>query len=511
MTVTTRWRALLLAAVAACAACGLIYELALLTLSTSLHGGGIVATSLIVAGYVAALGAGALLVKPFLGYAAITFIAVETLLGVIGGLSAAAMYVAFAFIGGSLWVLVLGTAVIGALVGAEVPLLMTLLQRGRTAGAADAGRVLANLNAADYLGALIGGLAWPFLVLPQLGMIRGAAVTGMINLAAAAIVAIFLLRSILSRRQLASTLAVLTVAALTLTTLIVAADGIQSTTRQRLYADPIIAYQQSAYQEIVVTRRGTDTRLYLDGGLQFSTRDEYRYTESLVYPALAEDARSVLILGGGDGLAARELLRMPQVQRIVQVELDPSVIELARGALRDTNGGALDDPRVEVVVDDAMTWLRSPGELPAGGFDAVIIDLPDPDNPVLGRLYSTEFYVLVTRVLAPDALVVVQAGSPFSTPNAFWRTVSTLGSAGFAVTPYHVHVPTFGDWGFALGRRGTSAPTPTVPAGAPPLRFLTQPVLDAATVFAPDNAPRSLEPSTLDNPRIVEDMRAGYR
>ncbi len=508
---TTRWRALLLAAVAACAACGLVYELALLTLSTSLHGGGIVATSLIVAGYVAALGAGALLVKPFLGHAAITFIAVETLLGVIGGLSAAAMYVAFAFIGGSLWVLVLGTAVIGALVGAEVPLLMTLLQRGRTAGAADAGRVLANLNAADYLGALIGGLAWPFLVLPHLGMIRGAAVTGLINLAAAAIVSIFLLRSIISRHQLASALAVLTVAALTLSTLIVASDGIQSTTRQRLYADPIIAYQQSAYQEIVVTRRGADTRLYLDGGLQFSTRDEYRYTESLVYPALGEDARSVLILGGGDGLAARELLRMPQVRRIVQVELDPAVIELARGALRGTNGGALDDPRVEVVVDDAMTWLRAPGELPAGGFDAVVIDLPDPDNPVLGRLYSAEFYVLVTRVLSPDALVVVQAGSPFSTPNAFWRTVSTLGSAGFAVTPYHVHVPTFGDWGFALGRRGASAPTPTVPADAPPLRFLTQQVLDAATVFAPDNARRELPPSTLDNPRIVEDMRAGYR
>lgn len=511
MTGTTRWRALLLAAVAACAACGLIYELALLTLSTSLHGGGIVATSLIVAGFVAALGAGALLVKPLLGHAAITFIAVETLLGVIGGLSAAAMYVAFAFIGGSLWVLVLGTAVIGTLVGAEVPLLMTLLQRGRTAGAADAGRVLANLNAADYLGALIGGLAWPFLVLPTLGMIRGAAVTGMINLAAAAVVAAFLLRTIISRRQLVSSLAVLTTAALTLTALIVAADGIQSTTRQRLYADPIIAYQQSSYQEIVVTRRGTDTRLYLDGGLQFSTRDEYRYTESLVYPALGDGARSVLILGGGDGLAARELLRMPRVQRIVQVELDPAVIDLARGALRDANGGALDDPRVEVVLDDAMTWLRQPGARPDGGFDAVIIDLPDPDNPVLGRLYSTEFYALVTRVLSPYALVVVQSGSPFSTPNAFWRTVSTLGSAGFAVTPYHVHVPTFGDWGFALARRGDVPPTPTVPTDAPALRFLTQQVLDAATVFPPDNAPQQLEPSTLDNPRIVEDMRAGYR
>ncbi|MGU3498836.1 polyamine aminopropyltransferase [Mycobacterium sp. C31M] len=505
---TTRWRALLLAAVAACAACGLIYELALLTLSTSLHGGGIVATSLIVAGFVAALGAGALAVKPFLGHAAITFIAVETLLGLIGGLSAAAMYVAFSFIGDGLWILVLGTALIGTLVGAEVPLLMTLLQRGRTAGAADAGRVLANLNAADYLGALIGGLAWPFLVLPQLGMIRGAAVTGMINLAAAAVVSVFLLRAIISRRQLAAALSVLTVAALTLTTLIITSDGIQTTTRQRLYADPIVAYQQSAYQEIVVTRRGTDTRLYLDGGLQFSTRDEYRYTESLVYPALGDGAASVLILGGGDGLAARELLRMPDVETIVQVELDPAVIELARGPLRDTNGGALDDPRVQVVVDDAMTWLR---DAPRGGFDAVIIDLPDPDNPVLGRLYSQEFYALATRVLAPDALVVVQSGSPFSTPKAFWRTVSTLGAAGFAVTPYHVHVPTFGDWGFALARRGPPAPTPTVPETAPPLRFLTQQVLDAATVFPPDNAPQVLEPSTLENPRIVEDMRLGYR
>jgi len=306
---------------------------------------------------------------------------------------------------------------------------------------------------------------------------------------------------------------VLTVAALTLTTLIVAADGIQSTTRQRLYADPIIAYQQSAYQEIVVTRRGTDTRLYLDGGLQFSTRDEYRYTESLVYPALGDGARSVLILGGGDGLAAREVLRQPGVDVIVQVELDPAVISLARTTLREANAGALDDPRVDVVTEDAMSWLREPhpGVVPAGGFDAVIIDLPDPDNPALGRLYSTEFYLLVTRVLAADGLVVVQSGSPFSTPDAFWRTVSTLPAAGFAVTPYHVHVPTFGDWGFALARQGSTPPAPTVPEDAPALRFLTQEVLDAATVFPPDNAPRALEPSTLDNPRIVEDIRLGYR
>lgn len=507
---STRWRALLLAAVAACAACGLIYELALLTLSASLHGGGIVATSLIVAGYVAALGLGALLVKPLLDRAAITFIAVETLLGIIGGLSAAALYVAFAFIGGSLWVLVVGTIVIGCLVGAEVPLLMTLLQRGRIAGATDSGRVLANLNAADYLGALIGGLSWPFLLLPHLGMIRGAAATGMINLVAAAVVAVFLLRHIIRPRELAAALGVLAAALALLATLMVRADGIETSTRQRLYADPIIAYQRSAYQEIVVTRRGTDLRLYLDGGLQFSTRDEYRYTESLVYPALDETTRSALVLGGGDGLAARELLRHPTLERIVQVELDPDVVELGRTTLRSVNDGALDDPRVHVVVADAMTWLREPEARPPGGFDAVIVDLPDPDTPVLGRLYSTEFYAMISRLLAPDARMVVQSGSPYSTPMAFWRTVSTVESAGFTATPFHVHVPTFGDWGFVLAHRAAHPPQPTLPANAPRLRFLDQRVLDAATVFPDDRPPLSLPPSTLAHPRVVEDIRRGY-
>ena len=502
-----RWRALLLGAVAACAACGIVYELALLTLSASLDGGGIVATSLIVAGYIAALGVGALLVKPLLARAAITFIAVEALLGIIGGLSAAALYVVFAFVDGSTWVLALSTALIGGLVGAEVPLLMTLLQSGRIAGAADAGRTLANLNAADYLGALLGGLVWPFLLLPQLGMIRGAAATGMINLAAAAVVAIFLLRQAVSARQLVLAICALAAAAGLLATLLLRSADIETTSRQRLYADPIIAYRHTVYQEIVVTRRGNDTRLYLNGGLQFSTRDEYRYTESLVYPALGNGAHSVLVLGGGDGLAARELLRQPGISRIVQVELDPAVIDVARTTLRAANGGSLDNPRVAVLTEDAMNWLRGPD---VDRFDAVIVDLPDPDTPVLGRLYSTEFYALAARALAPRGLMVVQAGSPFSTPTAYWRTVSTIRAAGYAVTPYHVHVPTFGDWGFALAQRADVAPVPKVPPNAPPLRYLNQQVLDAACVFSGDIGPRPVEPSTLENPRIVEDMRHGY-
>ncbi|MGY1809733.1 polyamine aminopropyltransferase [Blastococcus sp. SYSU D00669] len=500
-------RPLLLAAVAVCAACGLVYELVLLTLSTSLAGGGITQTSLIVAGYVAALGVGALLVKPFLGRAAATFVAVEILLGVLGGISAVTLYVSFSFYGTSCGVLVAATAVLGVLVGAEVPLLMTLLQSGRSGlDARTSGSLLADLNAADYAGALLGGLAWPFVLLPLTGLVRGAAVTGMVNLAAAAVVAVFLLRPQLGRWARRGSAAALLLAAALLGALLVQADDIEVTARQRLYADPIVAAEHSAYQEVVLTERGDDLRLYLDGDLQFSSVDEHRYTEALVHPVLAGDPRRVLVLGGGDGLAAREVLRHPSVREVVQVELDPAVLDLARTRLAELNAHALDDPRVQVVVEDAFRWLR---DAPAEPFDAVVVDMPDPDTPALGRLYSTEFYGLVSTVLAPGGLVVVQSGSPYSTPTAYWRTVSTLESAGFGVTPYHVHVPSFGDWGFALAAVG-SPPSLALSPSAPALRSLDDATLQAAGVFPPDRPRQSLAPSTLDRPRIVDDVRQGY-
>lgn len=503
-----RARALLLAAVAACAACGLVYELVLLTLSVNLTGGGITQTSLIVAGYVAALGAGALLAKPFLAHAATVFVAVEILLGVTGGLSAVTLYVAFSFYGTSTSILVAATAVLGILVGAEVPLLMTLLQAGRSGvDAQSTGKVLANLNAADYAGALLGGLAWPFVLLPLAGQIRGAALTGMVNLIAAAIVAAFLLRAQLSTAARHAATAALLAAATLLGVLIVRSADIEVTARQRLYADPVVAAEQSDYQQIVLTERDGDVRLYLDGDLQFSSLDEHRYTETLVHPALARDPRRVLILGGGDGLATRDVLRHPSVREVLQVELDPAVVELANTRLAELNGGSLRDPRVQLVIDDAFRWLREP---PAQGFDAVIVDLPDPDTPALGRLYSTEFYGLVAAVLNPGGLLVVQSGSPYSTPTAYWRIVSTVTSAGLTVTPYHVHVPSFGDWGFVLAQRGAIPPELRLSPHAPPLRFLDNAVLQAAAIFPRDRTPQRLPPSTLDQPRIVQDMRQGY-
>ncbi|MEJ5927678.1 polyamine aminopropyltransferase [Corynebacterium sp. H128] len=500
------WRFFLLSAVGVCAASGLIYELALLTLSTSLNGGGVVETSLIVAGYVAALGAGALFAKPLLRWPGMSFLIVETALGIVGGISALVLYIVFAAVGQSVVVLVLATFLIGALVGMEVPLLMTLIQQGKLADARSVGSLLATLNFADYFGALVGGLVWPFILLPSLGMMRGTLAAGMVNLAAALFIAVVLLRSSLPARQLWSAVVGLVLALIVLVALLVRSDGIVTTARAVLYRDPVIHAEQSAYQDIVVTRRGQDRRLYLNGGLQYSSRDEYRYTESLVYPALTAETKSALIIGGGDGLAARELLRFG-VPSITQVELDPAVVELANTVLLADNGGALQDPRVHVINEDAFTWLRAGGE--GKTYDAVIIDLPDPDNPTLARLYSEEFYMLARSALAPEGRMVVQASSAFTTPDVFWRVRSTLASAGCLKTiPYHTHVPTFGDWGFVLcGPEQMHLELPD----AQGLRYLTPEVLAAAAVFGLDNGPRELPPSTLDRPYIVDDLRRGYR
>lgn len=502
------WRVILLLSVAVCAAAGLVYELALISLSTSLNGGGIVETSLVVAGYVAALGLGALCAKPLLKHAERAFLLIETILGVVGGLSATILYMVFAISGHNLPILVLATLTIGALVGAELPLLMTMFQHGRLVNAQESGSILATLNIADYIGALLGGLAWPFLLLPHLGLLQGTAAAGLLNIIAAFVVALLVIRHRIHFRQLAPIIALMLVAIIALVALIIRSDSIVTTAKQRLFQDPIIYSKQSQYQDIVVTQRGKDRRLYLNGGLQYSTRDEYRYTESLVYPSLTDSTRTVLIIGGGDGLAARELLRMPHIDSIVQVELDPTMIQVANTILREDNLGALENPRVHVITEDAFRWVRDGGS--DSLFDAILVDLSDPDNDTMARLYSEEFYGMLHRLLAPTGRMVVQSGSAFSTPDVFNRIRSTLNAAGCPeVLPYHVYVPTFGDWGFNM-----CAPASTdlsIPPAAGHLRFLTPDVLTAARVFPPDNPLANLRPNTLDHPVIVQDLRRGYR
>ena len=505
-------RAALLFATFVCAACGLVYELALITLGGYLIGNTVQQASIVLAVFVFAMGIGALAAKRLQQRPVVAFACIEGALALVGGLSVLALYAAFAWLDLYQPALVVAALTIGTLIGAEIPVLMTLIQRIRQQ---DAGDAVADLFAADYVGALVGGLAFPFLLLPRFGQIEGALLVGAVNVVAATIVVGGVFGRTLSRRQvvavaagLASVLAVLAVAASL-------ASDFETSARQALFEDPIVLVERSAYQEIVVTESvdlagRPDVRLFLNGDLQLSSVDEYRYHEALVHPAMAGARGRVLVLGGGDGLAIREVLRYPDVREIVNVELDPAVTRLAREEprLSELNEGSLTDDRVRVEHADAFTWLRSD----RGTFDVVIADFPDPEDMATAKLYSLELYQLAANALSPGGRIVVQGGSPYFAPDAFWCVEATVRAAGLHPLAYAADVPSLGNWGFVLAAKDGPIDRLSMPTPAPPgLRYVDAAVLEAATVFPPDRARRPVDVSTLIDPTIVEYQRKGWR
>ncbi|MFW0783206.1 polyamine aminopropyltransferase [Gordonia sp. CPCC 206044] len=495
-----RWaRASLLAVVFVCAACGLVYELALVSLGSFLIGNTATQASIVLAVMVFAMGIGSLAAKPLQPQSITAFATIELLLALIGGFSVMGLYAAFAYL--SLYTpgLVVVAFVLGLLIGAEIPLLMVLLQRIRRQ---DAGTAVADIFAVDYIGALIGGLCFPFLLLPLFGQLKGALIVGLVNAAAGCFLVFVVFRRDLGR----TARVVLGVCAVAVVAVLIAglalAGRFEVTARQALFRDPIVAAERTPYQDIVITERrtalGPDTRLFLNGDLQFSSIDEYRYHESLVHPAMAGQHRRVLVLGGGDGLALREILRYPDVDEATLVELDPEMIRLARTDSRLTrlNESSMDDPRSTIISADAFSWLRDNRQR----FDVIVVDMPDPDESATAKLYSTEFYALVGAHLAPGGRVVVQSGSPYFAPKSFWCIGATLADAGLQTVPYHVDVPSFGDWGYFLA--GTTTP-PLRLASPERLRFLNESELAAAAVFPADRPALDMPASTLMDPRIL--------
>ncbi len=506
-------RTALLAVVFVVAGCGLVYELALISLGSFLLGSSIQQTSIVIGVMVCAMGAGSLVAKRVRGDAVVAFALVELALGLAGGLSVLGLYAAFAWLALYTVPLVAASALLGLLIGVELPLLMRLLQRIRPQEAGDA---TADLFAADYLGALVGGLAFPFLLLPRLGQIQGALAAGVLNVVCAAVIVAVVFGRSVSRRA-GAVLALGLVGALgALGVASVTAGRFEISARQALFDDPITTHVRSRYQDIVITEAvrfngRTDLRLFLNGDLQFASLDEYRYHEALVHPALARHRAEVLVLGGGDGLALREVLRYPDVEQVTLVELDPEVLRLARDdeRLQALNERAFDDPRVTVVASDAFSWLR---EVPRR-FDAVVVDMPDADDVATAKLYSVEFYALVANALAPEGQVVVQGGSPFFAPEAFWCIEASMREAGLLTVPFHVDVPSFGDWGFVAGAADGAPRIDVDPAMAPRLQFLDRAVLSAATVFPADRqgSAFAVAPSTLVEPRILDYAYRGWQ
>ncbi|MFB4312753.1 polyamine aminopropyltransferase [Actinomadura sp. 21ATH] len=498
-------RALVLAAVFTCAACGLVYELALVALGSYLMGNSVTQASIVLSVMVFAMGVGSLAAKPLQRYPVAAFAIVEGALALLGGLSVLALYAAFAWLDLYVPALVVAAFGVGALIGAEIPLLMTLLQRIRRQ---DAGSAVADLFAADYVGGLIGGLAFPFFLLPLFGHIKGTLLVGAVNAVAGIAVVLWLFRRQIGRGLRIGLWAGMAAVLAVLGGTYALADRFEISARQVLYRDPIALAERTPYQEIVVTRKVAlsgrpDLRLFLNGDLQFSSVDEYRYHESLVHPAMAGARGDVLILGGGDGLALREVLRYEDVRSATLVELDPKMIELARTypEIARLNGRAFEDSRVRTVTADAFSWLRSLDRR----YDSVIVDMPDPDDVATAKLYSVEFYGLVKQALKPGGRMVVQSGSPFFAPKSFWCIEKTIGEAGFATVPYHVDVPSFGDWGYVLATPTAGPPKLELPAALPGgLRFLDADVLRSAAVFGKDLRHRDVEPNTLVHPRLVE-------
>ncbi|MEU1163924.1 polyamine aminopropyltransferase [Streptomyces sp. NPDC090075] len=513
-------RFLVLACVFVCAACGLVYELELVALASYLIGDSVTQASVVLSVMVFAMGVGSLGAKRLRWHAAAGFGAVEAALALVGGCSAMALYAVFAWTGdwGGLWsagprcLLVAFSLAIGLLIGAEVPLLMELIQRIRRQ---DAGGAVADLFAADYVGALVGGLAFPFLLLPFLGQLTGTLLTGTVNVVAGGALVLGLFRRDLSRRARWTLLAVnLTVLGL-LASAAVLVDDFERAARHAVYGADVRVALQTDVQEVVLTggTHGRPLDLFLDGRLRVGGRDERRYHEALVHPAMSGPHTRVLILGGGDGMAAREVLREPGVDQVDVVELDGGLVRLARRdpALSALNGHAYDDPHVHEYTADAFRWLRG---APRSGYDVVIADLPDPGITASTKLYSQEFYGLARRALAPGGRLVVHAGPVQNRPRAFWTVAATMRAAGLAVTPYRVlgHDPGFAagpdrsagesraphDWGFLLATAGRTAPPLALPPDAPRLRTLTRRGLAGDTLEPPTTWP---PPSTLVHPR----------
>jgi spermidine synthase len=475
----------------------LVYELVMAAVASYVLGDSVTQFSTVIGVYLSALGLGAYLSKFIRRRLALTFVDVELATAVVGGLSAPALFAAFAFTNTFHLILYSTVVWVGTLVGLELPLLIRILRREY-----ELRELIARALTFDYAGALLGSLAFSLLLFPRLGLVHTSIACGLLN-ALVGLASTFILADDDAAGRKGMSGARLRAVVVT----VLLAAGLLQAGRLTAWADravhdlPVMLAQQSSYQRIVLAGRADSFQLYLNGNLQFASSDEHRYHEALVHPAMAtaRQPQQVLIGGGGDGLAAREVLKWPAVERVTLVDLDPEITDLARThpALVELNGNALNHPRLQVINADAMVWMA---ENPHR-FDVVILDFPDPSNYSLGKLYSKRFFLTARQRLRQGGALAVQAASPLFARAAFWCVVATLRASGFDVRPYHVFVPSFGEWGYVLAtveQRGWPTELPNLG-----LRYLNQAILSGMPVFPPDMRAVSTEVNRLNNQALV--------
>ena len=524
----------LLISVFVVAACGLLYELAAGALASYVLGDSVLQFSTIIGTYLFAMGVGSWLSRYFERQLPAHFLRIELLVALVGGALPATLFLANAYTPGAFRFLLYGMVmVVGTLVGLEIPLVMRILKRNVALK-----DLVSQVLTFDYLGALAVSLAFPLLLVPHLGLIRTGLLFGIMN-AAVALWAVWLFRHELRRLR-----AHVAACAMVLSLLLAGfagADHITSFAEDKFYQDRIVFSTASPYQRIVVTQGRLGHRLYLNGNLQFAQADEYRYHEALVHPAMSAHGapKRVAVLGGGDGMAVREILKYPSVESVTLVELDPAMTRIfsENPMLAQLNGHALRDPRVKIINADAFGWLQGGGAdaaTPAGGdakaatagdrpavkppatsstaaaaatetlanelFDVIVVDFPDPTNFSIGKLYTNSFYALLANRLAASGYAVVQTTSPLVARKSFWTVVQTMESVGLQTAPYHAHVPSFGEWGFVVASRRPWRLPEALPDH---LRFLTLNSLPLLFDFPRDMARVPTEVNRLSNQALV--------
>jgi spermidine synthase len=370
--------------------------------------------------------------------------------------------------------------VIGILSGMEIPILVRINRKN-----AELKDNLSDILFWDYIGALVGGLAFTYFLLTMVSLGKITIILGIVNLSIAAL-GLYNFRREVRLSVLAPSL---TCALVILCSLMVYADDLTDYMEQKTFVDPIVLSETSKYQHVVLTERGDRFRMYINGRLQFDGRDEHIYHEMLVHPAmLAAHRRSrVLVLGGGDGLGLREILKYGDVSQVTLVDIDPLITKIAtkNPELIRLNDASFHDARVSTISASGI----SPGDsisidiplasranlekraVPAakvnilnvdadlflrnvdGEYDVIIIDFPDPGSVEVAKLYSVDFYSTLARRLAPGGMVAIQSTSPYHAKKVFLCIGETLRAAGWSTLPYHQNVPSFGEWGWHLAWR----------------------------------------------------------
>ncbi|MEM6699996.1 MAG: polyamine aminopropyltransferase, partial [Bacteroidota bacterium] len=480
--------------------CSIIYELLISTTTSYFLGDSIKQFSITIGVYMAAMGMGSYLSKFFEQDILSKFVAIELLLGTIGGMSVPILYYFFEHLDRFDYQILTITLIglIGILTGLEVPLLARIMKQYYPLKVN-----LANVLSLDYLGALLATLLFPFLLLPFLGIFRSSILFGIVNIALGLFILWFFSQH-LSKKSKNRMQSIATLTILAFLSLIVFTQPLLARWNDDAFTHRIIFSKQTPYQHLAVTKNKEDIRLYINRIIQFSSLDEYRYHEALALVPLNVTPRpkQVLVLGGGEGLLVREILKHPDIEQVTIVDLDEAVFQLGKEhqAIMALNEGALTHPKVKLSAEDAFNFLDESQEF----YDLIIADLPDPSNEAVARLYSTYFFRLVQSRLSRYGIFATQASGVFHTNDAFWCIINTLKASQFDyVYPYHVYVPSFGDWGFAIAANRLldvenfklDVPTRFVNAESVARMFYFEQDLEAEEYF---------EPNELDRPTLLE-------